>query len=677
MDSKTNFETPITPHKSTDPQLKTALQHHKNGDLTTAELLYQTILTTDPQNSTALHFLGVIAHQRGEYSQAIQLIQQAIHYSPNEANFHNSLGNTFQQHSQTEAAIASYQQALKLAPRFPEPYYNLGNLFKAQKNTTAALRCYQQAVAFNPQFSEAYNNLGQLLFDLNQTTAALACLQKSLAINPQQINLLQLISEIYTKNQQFTQAAHTLEQALTLDPQHAHTHNNLAINLLYLQGNLEQALAHFKQAILLQPSYQAAHSNWLFALQYSTHWSREAIFLEHRQFQTHHPQPLLTLPPLDTDPQRPLKIGYISPDFHQHSVAYFLSPILTHHNHQHFIIHAYSLGMYNDEVTQHLQKQVDVWRDCKEYTHLDLSTQIIEDRIDILIDLTGHTANNKILTFAQKPAPLQISYLGYPDTTGLSTIDCRLVDHYTDPVGSAETFSSETLLRMPHSYFCYDPIKETPPISPLPALTNGYLTFGSFNNFPKLNDNLLKVWAQLLSTLPTAQLFLKTKPLADPQIKQTLENKFKLLGIDPQRLRLEGIQTSSQAHLQLYQHLDIALDTHPYNGATTTCEALWMGIPVITWVGERSVSRMGLSILSTLGLEHLINYTPKDYIQCAQTLAQNWDQLSELRATLRSKMQHSPIMQGAQFTQQLETLYRQQWQNKSQPNLSETQLKGN
>jgi len=609
--------------------LQLATQYHQAGDLPRAEALYQQILQAEPRHSQALHFLGVLAAQHGQYEKALELVSQAIDLDSQVANFYNSLGNIYLNCYQPQAAQTCFQKTLELDPSFFEAYNNLGNVLSDLGSLSEARVCYQQAIALNPHFTEAYTNLGKVLNDLHFPTQAFACFQR----------------------------------ALLLNPNYADTYGHLG-NLLFERNQFTEAIRCYQQALALKPSLILAHHNLLYVLNLSPEYDAATILVEHQKFNVQHALPLLRTPAYRPSRSSPkLKIGYLSPDFHRHSVAYFMEAIFAHHRHDHFEIYGYHTSQVTDEVTRRFQSCADSWLNCATFSDAALAEKIQHDQIDILVDLTGHLANNRLLVLARKPAPIQVTYLGYPNTTGLTAIDYRITDNYADPPGR-EIWSCETLVRLPHSYFCYSPPPASPFVSPLPVLQKGYLTFGSFNNSVKFNPQLLRLWQRVLEQLPNSKLLIKTKNLDTLEERQILQDYLARCGLPKDRLILANFVASTQEHLEMYQQVDIGLDTYPYNGATTTCEALWMGVPVITWVGERHAARMGLSILATVGLTDLIAYTPEQYLHIAVKLANNLGYLQTLRQQLRERLQTSPLMDGLTFTRQLEELYRQFWQQR-------------
>jgi protein O-GlcNAc transferase len=599
---------------------------HQN-QLVEAAKHYRLFLSINPNDVTVNQTLAQILSQQGSFSEAIAHYQRTLAINPDDAETHRLLGDAFNHLGQFQDAMEAYQQALTLNPNDDQTHKHIGDIFRIQSQLESAISSYQQALALNPNDAGTHNNLGIVFNRLGKLKEAMAC----------------------------------YEQALMLEPNFVEAGSNLGSTLLY-QGQIQKAIEHYQQILAEQP-HNVIHSNLLLALHYTTDYDPAALFSEHQKFNEQYAIAISSQPHLnDRQPQRKLKIGYISADFKKHSVAYFMESILAHHDPEQFEIYCYYNGTLHDEVTQRFQKQVHHWVDCASLSDEVLAETIRSVPIDILVDLSGHTDNNRLLVLAAKPAPVQITYLGYSDTTGLTSIDYRISDNYVEPKDMNDSLSSEQIVRMPNSYFCYRPDDDSPPVSELPALKKDFITFGSFNNYAKLNAKTLELWAKVLNAIPNSKLFLKTRSLNDPNVQQTFKTQWLDLGIDSERIILANYAPSTKAHLKTYHQIDIGLDTYPYNGATTTCEALWMGVPVVTLVGNRHVSRMGLSILSTVGLTEVIAQTPEDYLQICIKLANNINYLQELRVNMRERMQHSPLMDGPTFTRDLETNYQKMWE---------------
>ncbi len=372
-----------------------------------------------------------------------------------------------------------------------------------------------------------------------------------------------------------------------IEPNNANTLNNLG-NALFDQGETEKAIGVFRRLLDLKPHFAEAHSNYLLLQNYSPVLDEENISMEHKAWVEKNKVDLLKISTFgdNRDPERKLKIGYLSPDFKKHSVAFFLEPILARHNKEDFDIFCYSAVISPDEETARMKELVNHWRSIVGLSDEQAAALIRKDGIDILIDLAGHTAKNRLPVFLHKPAPVQVTYLGYPNRTGLPTIDYHLTDSFANPPSRTEKWNTETLVCLNPSAWCYRPLNDFPPVSELPAQEDDSITFGSFNNISKLNENILNLWGRILTNITNARLVLKSRSLADSFVQERIHKQFGSMGIIQERVILHPHDSSSHRHLERYHEVDIALDTFPYNGTTTTCEALYMGVPVITLEGK-------------------------------------------------------------------------------------------
>jgi protein O-GlcNAc transferase len=406
-----------------------------------------------------------------------------------------------------------------------------------------------------------------------------------------------------------------------------------------------------------------AHSNLLFAMNYHPRMDAGTVKQEAIEWNRQHAEPMRKYVRSHSntrDPDRRLRIGYVSSDLNAHPVGKFVLPLLAHHDTSQLEIFAYAQVRMEDEVTHRLRACTNSWRNITGLSDIQAADLIHRDEIDILVDLAGHTAGHRLLVFACKPAPVQVSYLGYPATTGLRTMDYRLTDSLADPPGMTETYFTEHLIRLPSTAWCYQAPVDMPIIHALPAARNGYITFGSLNNFTKVNVVHANRWAQILHRVPDSRLLLKAVALNSQSARQRMVQMMSASGIAPDRLELRGSVPIAE-HLAFYNRIDIALDTYPYHGTTTTCEALWMGVPVVTLAGPSHVSRVGVSLLSAVGLSQLIAFDSEQYIQIAVELAGDRNRLFHLQDSLRSGLQQSPLMDVTTFARAVETAYRDMW----------------
>jgi predicted O-linked N-acetylglucosamine transferase (SPINDLY family) len=671
-----------------------ALELFRAGNTQQAEQLCRQILQVDSNQVDALHLLGIIARQTGHLDLAIECFRAAIRLRPDFAEAHNNLGNAFAQQAKWVEAAASYLEALRINPVFAEAHNNLGNALRHERKLEEAIVCFRQAIKLHPNYADAHVNLGSTLLDQRQFEEAAACFRRALVIQPfhapahsnlgnalRELGQLQKAEaslcfavEIQPKNATFRynlgivcarqgnldEAEDCYRQAIKLNPDYAKAHLNLG-GLLRDLGQLDEAIASVRTAMKLDPSSALAHSNLIGILHYHAGYDARMILEECQRWNQQHARPFETLiRPHENlaDPERRLRIGYVSPDFRNHADSFFTVPLLSNHNHEVFEVICYSDVVAPDALTDRIRRYADVWRDTADLSDEELAEVIRADRIDILIDLKLHTANNRMGVFARKPAPIQVTWLGYPGTTGLSTIDYRLSDPYLDPPGMFDGCYSEETLRLPETFWCYHPFTEEPAVGELPALRNGYITFGCLNNYCKVNIGVLELWARILRVVPGSRLLLLAPR---GRTRQHVLSVFGQNDIAGDRIEFVDKQPRLK-YLALYQRIDLGLDPFPCPGHTTSLDAAWMGVPTITLVGRQTaVARAGWSQLCNLGLPELAAQTKDEYAELAIGLAGNLERLKELRAGLRHRMRCSPLMDSRRFAQNVETMYREIW----------------
>ena len=676
--------------------LTDAIRRHMAGKSLEAESICREILSATPNHADAIYLLSVIATQAGRFEQAIDLLRQAIAASPRNPVFHNDLAYLLQKQGQLDDAVDAYQQAIKLKPDWAECHSGLGaawtlkgeldqaivcyqlaldlkpDLVDAHVNLGAAwlgkgerdkaIACFHRALALRPDSVEAHCNLGLTWFDMGRLDDAIACYQRAIALQPQCEAAYCHLGNVWLEKRQFDRAIEYYRRALAINTIFTEAHSNLGTALAFI-GRLDEAIACHRRAKALNPDAVAAHDNLLYALLYHPNPDPRSVYRDSQQWNSQHAEPLKPLIQVhsnDRDPERPLRIGYVSPDFRFHPVGRFIEALLASHDHADFQVLCYSQTLANDHITERLKSHADTWRSTFGLSNNQVADMIRQDRIDFLVDLAGHTANNRLLVFAQKPAPVQVTYLGYPATTGSTTIDYRLTDALADPPGLSDTVCSEHLFRLPQSGWCFHSPDHAPPVSELPATRNGCVTFGSFNDLAKVNPSLLNQWATILRSVPRSRLVVKAIGLTSPAAQQTIRQVMSDSGIEPDRVDLLAWVAPAE-HLAQYHRIDIALDTYPYHGTTTTCESLWMGVPVITLAGQSHVSRVGVSLLTNIGLPELIAQTPEKYIQIAADLAADVARLAALRSTLRDRMRNSVLLDADRFARNIEAAYRTMW----------------
>jgi len=613
----------------------------------------------NPAYAEAHNNRGLALQKLKKTDEAIDSFKRAIKIRSDYAEAHNNLGNALHDINSFAEAVESYDQAINIQPHYADAYNNRGLTFHALCDFDKAIRSYQQAIAIEPGHAEAVNNLGNALMEIGEIENAIAHYRKAIQINGEYAEAHNNLGIALLKSKKPESALACFTRALAIQYDYAEAYSNRGDALKELKL-LDEAINSYERAVELKPDFSLAHSNLLFCMNYLHSVPQKSILEESTRWNDiHASRPLLkSVRHLNSRQiDKRLRIGYVSPDFRNHPVAHFIMPCLSNHDRENFEIFCYYTHYPNDETTGQLSKLADHWRLAKGKTDIQLADQIRSDGIDILVDLAGHTAHNRLLTFAEKPAPIAITYLGYPNTTGLAAIDYRITDGYANPPGQEELYS-EKLLRLPHSLWCYHPPERMPPVSPLPALTNNFLTFGSFNNFNKIDDKCIKLWATIMREIPDSRLVFVTIPAGISGSR--LAEKFVASGVSGTRLSFHGNLPGAEFR-QLLQKIDITLDPVTVNGATSTCESLWMGVPVISLVGMRFLERAGLSILNAAGMPEFAVNSAEECVAFIKRIANDLPGLSKLRCAMREKISRSPLMNEALFTRNLESLYRSIW----------------
>jgi protein O-GlcNAc transferase len=647
-----------------DKAIQSAFGLYNNSKIEEAEALGRKILQKKPKNADALSLIGMIFYQRKKSDVAITYIQKALQYDPHNFHLHNNLGTAYKAEKRLDDAISSYQKALQLNPQYADAYNNLGTVLQEKRLPDEAITYYQKALQLNPRYADAYFNLGTAFRVKGQIDEALACYEKALQLNPDFFEAYNNLGVDFKERGQLHEALTCFQKVLQLRPAFVEAYNNIG-SILTDQGKLSDAETYYRRALQMKPDFSVCYSNLLLSMNYSPRYDNRTIYLEHLNFAKQFAAPLsISIQPHANErmPHRRLKIGYVSPDFRRHSVNYFIEPVLAAHDRGQFEVICYSDVVSPDDVSHRIQTYPVQWRDIVGKTDEQAAGLVRSDKIDILVDLAGHTGNNRMLLFARKPAPVQISWLGYPNTTGLAAVDYRIVDNYTDPPGLTDQYYTEKLLRMPECFLCYQPEQDSPEIGPPPSQQKGSITFGSFNIISKITPEAVALWSRILKTAPNSTLLLKAKSLFDKSTREYLGGLFMHQGIPEDRLTFMFHTESYQQHLGLYNEIDIALDAFPYNGTTTTCEALWMGVPVVTLAGDRHASRVGASLLTNIGLPDLVSETSDEYVKTVAKLAADSERLHFLRQTLRQRVKSSPLAQAGSFTAAIENHYRAMWQ---------------
>jgi predicted O-linked N-acetylglucosamine transferase (SPINDLY family) len=620
------------------------------------------ILKRYPDWAPGWRALGAALKLQGK--DGIAAMRRAVELAPHDAEGYNNLGTALNDASKPEEAFFYLNKAVTLKPDYAEAHYNLGRAFKNAGQLDAALESFRKALALKPTLVEAHHETGLVLHKKGQLDAALTSHQQAIALNPNYALAHDAIGVLWLAKGKLLLAQASIQRALELDPNLPEANNNMGHILEHL-SRIPEAISYYRKALHFQPENALFYSNLLFCLSNNAALlaDAETLFVEHRRFGEQFETPLRPNWPQHTnsrDPGRCLKVGFVSGDFRNHAVARVIGSILENLAHcPQLSLHAYYNHSTEDNFTQLLKSYFKYWNPISGLSDAALAEQIRNDSIDILIDLSGHTGHNRLLTFARKPAPIQASWIGYPCTTGFTAMDYYLVDRNILPPGNFDHLFTEKLVYLPASS-PFIPYTNLPEVNPLPALSNGHLTFGSFNRPNKINPAVIKLWAKVLHALPNSRMLLGGRLSESGYAK--LVNWFAQEHISPDRLEfLPDCDTHS--YLKQHQRVDICLDTFPYTGSITTCDGLCMGVPTLTLAGNTFTSRLSAGVLSQVKLEAFIAHHPDHFVQLALAWADNLTTLAQLRMVLREKLIHSPMGQPAFIAACVERALRAMWEN--------------
>ncbi|KAM3239823.1 hypothetical protein ACQJBY_053485 [Aegilops geniculata] len=692
-----------------DPKNACALTHcgmiyKDEGHLVEAAEAYQKARSADPSYKAAAEFLAIVLTDlgtslklAGNTEDGIQKYCEALEVDSHYAPAYYNLGVVYSEMMQFDVALTCYEKAALERPLYAEAYCNMGVIYKNRGELDAAIACYDRcltispnfeiaknnmaialtdlgtkaivfyelALHFNPRCAEACNNLGVIYKDRDNLDKAAECYQMALSIKPNFSQSLNNLGVVYTVQGKMDAAASMIEKAILANPTYAEAYNNLGV--LYRDaGSITLSVQAYERCLQIDPDSRNAGQNRLLALNYIDEGSDDKLYDAHREWGKRFMKLYAQYTSWDNPKvaDRPLVIGYVSPDFFTHSVSYFVEAPLTHHDYTNCKVVVYSGVVKADAKTLRFKDKVlkkgGVWRDIYGIDEKKVATLVREDKVDILVELTGHTANNKLGTMACRPAPIQVTWIGYPNTTGLPAIDYRITDSLADSPNTNQKHVEE-LVRLPESFLCYTPSPEAGPVCPTPAISNGFITFGSFNNLAKITPKVMQVWARILCAVPNSRLVVKCKPFCCDSIRQKFLSTLEELGLESLRVDLLPLIHLNHDHMQAYSLMDISLDTFPYAGTTTTCESLYMGVPCVTMAGSVHAHNVGVSLLTKVGLGRLVAKTEDEYVSLALELASDVSALEELRKSLRELMIKSPVCDGESFTRGLESAYRSMW----------------
>jgi protein O-GlcNAc transferase len=681
------------------------------GDFDAAIHAYRDALSLDPTLTQAAVNFGSLLTNRGSHAEAIEVLKKVAEQKPGDAAITeslaialNNLGAERERNHDADGAVVSLREALLLRPKFAAAWFNLGKAMTALHRLDEAIAAYRNAIANDPDMAEAYNNLGIVLKASGQVEAAIEQYGEALRRNPLQANVFNNLGNAFRSKGKLIEAESAyrkaiaidgsiaafwsnlgsvldaeerpdealtaFSQAITLSPDFSEAYNNIG-NAKKNLGDIDGALAAYGHATDVQPDNQGAHSNRLYTMYFHPEYSAERIAAEHRAWNAQYAAKLAPSYVAARPASSRLRVGYVAPFFRDHCQSFFTIPLLSHHNREEFHITLYSDVPVPDAMTKRLRGYADCWRNiCGAADHAVVDL-IRSDGIDVLVDLSLHMSDNRLLVLARKPASVQVTWLGYPGTTGLEAIDYRLTDPFLDPpTEDNAAHYSERSYRLPDTFWCYDPLQGSGfrvggsgnagedgcRVNELPAVSNGFITFGCLNNFCKVNEPTLALWAAVLRAVPGSKLRMLAPAAARRRVVDALHRH----GVGGTRLDFLD-RMPRDRYLASYHRIDIGLDTIPYNGHTTSLDAFWMGIPVITLIGKTPVGRAGWSQLNNLGLQSLAAATREEFVQIAAGLSEDTQQLRRLRASLRDQLASSPLMDAKRFARNVENAYREMW----------------
>lgn len=666
---------------------------HQRGQHRLAQEWISRAIEAHPANAAAHSNLGEAYRATGRLDDAIACYRHALELQPNLANALNNMGEALRAMGRLDEAIAAFQGSLSIQPYFAPGYNNLGIALSATGRLEESIATYHQALAMRPDYAEAWNNLGISLAALGRLHESVAAYQRALQISPEYANAHSNLAHVFWEQGLLDDAIAASRRAITLKPNLTAAHMNLG-NALKDLGLLDEALAAFRHAIEMgsdytegqndlahgpehrgeldesiaeyhreqrsDPNLAVVSSNLIYALHLQPGLDPQVIAAEQGRWNEQFCDPVKQFARAHTNernPDRRLRVGYVSPDFRAHALGRNILPLLEHHEHQDFEIVCYSGVSKDDALTEKFRGIADHWRCIVGMSDEALAELIRRDKVDILVDLSQHSAGNRLPVFARRPAPVQVSFAGYPASAGVDAIPYRISDRYLEANESTNASADRAeQVFLIESFWCYAPQVDAPTTA-LSAVKSGAVTFGCLSNFCKINEPVLQLWAKILNATPASRLVLLTP---EGNSRQRVHEILARYGIERDRTVFVG-RCSHLAYLERYRELDIVLDPFPYNGHTTTLDALWMGVPVVSLAGAAPVARAGLSILTNLGLTELIASSEEDYFKIAVRLARDLPRLAERRHDLRSQLEASLLMDGPRFARNIEVAYRTMW----------------
>ena len=665
------------------------------GRIDDSEKACRKILKTHPKNADGLHLLAGIRFQKGDAAQALRLMKRAIRQKPLAAPFHVNQGIMFESQGLYESALRSFGEALRLDPDQAQTRIARGNVLKRLGHVADALADYDQAVALapdvpmahnnranalrrlgrldealaacnralelDPRSADFYNNRGNVLLDMRRTEDALHDYGRAIGLNPDHVEARNNRGKLLAQAGQVAAALGEFEHAIRLRPDYAIAHNNVG-SALKDRGDFAGAARAYRAAFKIKPDFVDAHSNYLFCLNYDPAVTDKELADAHRKWGERfgHPRGAYTAWPNAPDPEKRLTIGLVSADLHKHPTAYFLEGVLAAANRESLRFICYACSPKEDVVTERLKTLSGGWRSALGMSDRELAEAIRADDIDILIDLSGHTRGNRLPCFALRPSPVQVTWLGSCHTTGVPAMDYILLDPTYAAAGCEDWFTEE-VVRLPDIHWTYTAPPYAPDVAPPPVLERGVITFGSLNNLTKVNAEVIKLWSRVLAAVPDSRFYLSWRTLGDETEGERWRALFEAEGVSGDRLVVTRGPREHKDVLGDYAQIDIVLDPFPFSGCLSTCEALWMGVPIVALPRTRPSSRQTLGFLTAAGLTEWAADDPDDYVRIATDLASDPDRLAALRREQRARVAASPMCDQPRFAGHLELALRRMW----------------
>ena len=641
------------------------------GDFPRAEKAYLRAVELGTRDADVYNNLATIYDQwGGKTDTELELLTKAHELSPENPEIRKNLLNLLSKLLSALAKADRWREALALLlhkvridAESAQAHRDLGFCYSKTGDLGLAIKHYTRAINLDPNKAQYYNDLGLACFEMRFLAEAQGAFQELLRLNPKSVVAYTHLGLLANLTGLTGLAIKFLRRALDVDPNCSEAQNNIAL-FLRDQGEQEACRHHYLESIRLRSNNAAVLSGYLLSLNDDPAAEPDWVASEHSRMQRLIQGPIRNVEPIDRAPTRKLRVGYLSPDFRKHSVAFFIAPVIASHARDTVDVTCYATGNVEDEMTERIKGVAARYRNVYRKSDEDLATLIRSDGIDVLVELSGHTCDNRLVMLGNRVAPIQVTYLGYPNTTGLTEMDYRLTDVVADPPGKSDGWYTERLIRLKGGFLSYQPLPGAEVLEPvtLPAGQAGHVTFGSFNNLAKINDRVLDTWAAILEQVPGSAILLKARGLRNDEVKARIFASFEARGIvGESRIQLMGHERGALDHLRTYGQMDLALDTFPYNGTTTTCEALWMGTPVLTFEGRSHAGRVGASLLGHAGLGELVAKDRDAYIAKAVALGRDLDALARLRVNLRQTFANSPVMDASRLARELEKAYRDAW----------------